>query len=173
MGGLLALAGPAAAVPTPVVGSVTPNSGGLAGGNSITIRGGNFAAGSTSIVVGGRGASGVSCVPSQCIAIVPPGAAAGTVDVRAVVAGVPSALNANDRYAYYSGPVITSLSSNIGPAGGGTITINGYIPGSPYIKFGSVYVCSGSCGSPYSCTVTVPPGAAGTVDVTLIVDGAP
>lgn len=66
---------------TPVVSSVSPNSGSTSGGTSVTISGINFAAGAT-VTFGGAPATNVFVVSSTSITATTPAAAAGPVTVR-------------------------------------------------------------------------------------------
>ncbi len=79
---------------SPTITGVGPSSGLPAGGTEATITGSGFAPGAsgTAFSFGKAGASSVSCSSSStCTAISPPAAKAGTVDVKATVAGKRSA----------------------------------------------------------------------------------
>src|SRR5438552_15001953 len=65
---------------TPVVNSVTPNTGSTAGGTAVTISGNNFFNPST-VTFGGAAATNVVVVNSTTITATTPAHAAGTVDV--------------------------------------------------------------------------------------------
>ncbi|HJQ71510.1 MAG TPA: IPT/TIG domain-containing protein [Blastocatellia bacterium] len=67
--------------PTPVVNSVSPNTGTTAGGTSITITGSGFTTGAT-VMVGGVPATSVNVSSGTTITAVTPAHAAGAVDVR-------------------------------------------------------------------------------------------
>lgn len=87
----------------PTVTGVSPASGAKAGGTSVTITGSGFAlgAGVTTLKFGSKLAASVECASStSCIAVTPPGAKVGAVDVRATVAKKSSAETAADRYSY-------------------------------------------------------------------------
>jgi alpha-tubulin suppressor-like RCC1 family protein len=78
---------------TPIVASVTPNSGPVAGGTSITVTGLGFIEGSglTRFLFGKAKATAVVCPSTtECTMTSPAGAAAGTVDVIAEAAKVKS-----------------------------------------------------------------------------------
>jgi phospholipase C len=90
------LAGP------PTVTGVTPGAGSTAGGTSVTVTGTGFALGSgaTALKFGSTAAGGVQCSTiAQCTANAP-AHKAGTVDVKATVAGQPSAQSAPDHFTY-------------------------------------------------------------------------
>ncbi len=79
--------------PVPTVGTISPKSGPVAGGTSVTVQGINFstAPGSTVIKLGNRQLSSVSCSSSTtCTGITPRQRATGAMAVTAVVNGVPS-----------------------------------------------------------------------------------
>jgi alpha-tubulin suppressor-like RCC1 family protein len=71
---------------TPIVKSVSPNAGPLAGGTRVTVTGTGFAVGATNFKFGKRGATAVSCASStSCVMTAPAGEAVGTVNVIASV----------------------------------------------------------------------------------------
>jgi hypothetical protein len=88
---------------SPTVEGVSPASGPLAGGTSITITGSGFALGSaTAFKVGKVLATSVNCSSTtSCTALTPAATKAGAVDVRATVAGKTSKKNAPaDQFTY-------------------------------------------------------------------------
>ena len=87
----------------PVIESVSPPNGLLAGGNTVTITGVGFIAGTgTAKMKFGKGTSkSVQCTSStSCTALVPAGKALGTVDVIATVAKAKSTAAEGDHYTY-------------------------------------------------------------------------
>ncbi len=86
----------------PSVTSVTPSSGALAGGGTVTVTGTGFAVGSgTEFLFGKALAGGVDCSSStSCEMTVPAAAKAGTVDVLARVGTFKSKKSAGDHYTY-------------------------------------------------------------------------
>ena len=64
----------------PVVNSITPTGGGVAGGDPITISGAHFASGAT-VTIGGNAATGVTVVRSTLITATVPAGVAGPADV--------------------------------------------------------------------------------------------
>jgi len=66
-------------------------------------------------------------------------------------------------------PVVSGLSTNAGMiSGGSTVTVTGTnFTGSPTVRFGSTPATNVSVNSSTSLTARVPPGSAGTVDVTV------
>ncbi len=82
----------------PIVRSVTPASGPLAGGQVITVAGTGFAAGMT-VTIGGTSVT-PSTVSYASFTLTTPAEAAGTDDVQVTTSGGTSALSAADAYTY-------------------------------------------------------------------------
>jgi hypothetical protein len=106
---------------------------------------------------------------------------AGTVDVTVTTAGGTSKIATKDHYKYL--PVITSVFPNSGPTTGinewGAASITGYgfaegFPSATVVSYGTTAVASEhtSCFPHTFCEVWVPAHAAGTVDITVKVNGA-
>ncbi len=85
-------------VGVPIIRSVTPASGPLAGGQVITVAGTGFAAGMT-VTIGGTAVT-PSNVSYTSFTLTTPAEAAATVDVRVTTSGGTSALSAADSYRY-------------------------------------------------------------------------
>ena len=162
--------------PVPTVTSVTPNAGPVAGETLVTVAGTGFTPGATvafgtamvtALTVSGSG--------NQLTAIVPAGGL-GTVDVTVTTPGGTSATSPLDHYIYDPVPIVTSISPNAGPLGGGTsktpVTINGsgFTSGAT-VMFGSQLGTSVSYVSPTQLTAVAPPEASGSVDVTVKTPG--
>ena len=167
----------AAPAPLSVV-SVSPNSGGIAGGTSVTITGIRFT-GATAVNFGSISAASFTVNSETSITATSPAGSAGTVDVTVTTASGTSAANAGDQFTYNAGsPVISSLLTASGTYGSAismyTITAsnspgsygaaglppgltvntgNGQITGTP----------TSAAGSPYSVTLSATNGnGAGT-----------
>lgn len=115
---------PGVTILPPTVTGVTPNSGPLSGGNSVTISGTNFN-GSATVEFGGVPSTNylVNSATSMT-ATVPAGTAVGPVSV--VVTTAAGSNPNNSLYTYVSVPVFTSISPSSGPIAGGTfVTITG------------------------------------------------
>lgn len=87
----------------PGVTSVSPNSGAVTGGTSVTIKGSGFVTGTsrTAFSFGGRRATSVSCASTSECTLVTPAHAAGTIDVRAIVSKLGSPRNRpGDQFTY-------------------------------------------------------------------------
>jgi len=106
----------------PAVQSITPNTGGTAGGTEVTIRGLRFAAGAT-VTIGGRAATDVSVQSAEALtAKTPAGAAAGAADVVVSVGGRSGSLPGGFNYQVAPPNVAPAISS---------ITARGSRPGQP------------------------------------------
>jgi len=157
-------------VPTlPIISSVSPATGPVAGGTSITITGSGFM-GATGVSVGGNAAIGVSVVNDTSItAVTPAGAAAGTVDVRVTTPTGTSTIVLADKFTYTSTnvPTVTAVSPTGGPiAGGPTVTITGTgFASVTGVTFGGNAATGITVTSDTSMTVTSPAHSAGAVDV--------
>ena len=152
--------------------SVSPASGPVSGGTRVTIRGTGLTGGK--VTVGGKPARLVKCSATVCTATVPAGKA-GTVDVRVSTARRhqpgrgqrPVHLPAEGRH---PGQPVTKVKPSSGPpAGGNTITITGTHLSGGVVTIG-LNVASAAC-TATRCTVTVPPGGAGTVDIQVTTAG--
>jgi hypothetical protein len=109
----------------PTVTGVSPPQGPTAGGTTVTIMGNGFL-NATAVNFGSATATFTVNSDSQITAFSPPGAA-GTVDVQVTNAVGTSAPTPPDRFTYQPiAPTVTGLSTNSGPAAGGTtVTILG------------------------------------------------
>jgi hypothetical protein len=128
--------------PPPTVTGVSPNSGPMGGGTSVTVTGTNFVAGATVLIGQGNGpvtgaiaATNVTVVsPTRITATTGGGAKAGTFSVYVTTSGGTSAQVNADLFTYVGPtPTVTGVSPNSGPIGGGTnitITGTGFVPGS-------------------------------------------
>jgi Lambda phage tail tube protein, TTP/IPT/TIG domain len=81
----------------PIVLSVVPNSGLIAGGKVVVLNGDNFT-GATSVKFGATSATSFSVVNDQQLAVISPSSSAGTVDVTVITPVGTSATGINDKY---------------------------------------------------------------------------
>lgn len=127
----LALLGPT--LPAPTVTSITPDSGPVDGGTSVTITGTAFAAGAT-ITLGGSPATGVTVVDSTTMTAVTPPHAAGVVDVLVTNLDGLSG-GRTDGFAYVAPPPTFCVTGSVSPAGAGVVSLSPvgpcYAPGTP------------------------------------------
>jgi len=111
--------------PTVAVTSISPNSGPIAGGTSVTIKGTGFTSGTT-VRFDSSNATSVVVVDEATITAVTPAHAAGKVDVNVTVPGT-SVKSLDDGFTYLGAkPTISSVAPASGPTTGGTdIVIRG------------------------------------------------
>jgi hypothetical protein len=150
--------------PTPTLTSITPSSGSIGGGQSVTIRGTNLTG--TSSVSFATTPATFTVVNNILIAATTPVHVAGVVGVTAVTLGGKS--NAvTYTYVVPPLPVVTSVSPTSGPtAGGTTVTIIGsHFTGAFAVKFGTTAATTFTLVADNKITATSPAHAAGTVDV--------
>ena len=115
-------------VPSPVVTSISPNSGPLTGGGTATITGNYFydQASTVKVTIGGVDCTSYTVVSTSSITCVVPAGTAGSKDVKVTtISGGTTSLNGG--YTYTDPvPTVTSISPNSGHfRGGETFTITG------------------------------------------------
>jgi IPT/TIG domain len=157
---------------TPSVSSVSPSTGPIAGGTSVTITGTGLC-GATGVDFGATPAASFTVNQSctQINATSPSGN--GTVDVTVTTPGGTSPDNPPaDSFTYAPQPTVASILPTSGPTAGGTaVQITGTgLTGATAITFGATPSPQFSCTSDSSCTATAPPGT-GTVPVMVTTAG--
>jgi hypothetical protein len=155
----------------PIVAAVVPVAGSVAGGTSVTIYGANLGTASTATVKFGTATAAiVSDDGSRIVATSPAGT--GAVDVTVTTANGTSATSWGSQFYYVAVPSVSAISPTSGPpAGGTTVTITGVnLDGNTTVKFGTA-TASIVSNNGTRLVVTSPPGAAGTVDVTVTTTG--
>ncbi|HEV7133407.1 MAG TPA: IPT/TIG domain-containing protein [Gaiellaceae bacterium] len=155
-------------VAAPVVSSLSPSSGSVGGGTTVTITGANLAA-ATQVTFGGTPTGFWVTSDTSLTAISPAGEAAETVSVRVRSIGGTSATGAGSRFTYaVTTPVVSGVGPSSGPADGGTwVTITGTnLSAASEVDFGGVPAYF-SVNDDTSLFALSPGGAAGTVDVTV------
>ncbi len=154
--------------PSPTVNTVTPASGPIAGGTTITIQGSDFVNGAT-VSVGGTAATGVTFVSSTTLNAVTPAHAAGTVPVMVTNPdGRSGTLTTGFTY-NSTAPTVDRVEPSSGPTSGGTvITLTGinYAPGAT-VSVGGTAATAVSVVNSTTITATTPAHAAGAVNVTV------
>jgi hypothetical protein len=164
--------------PPPVITSLSPNEGPVAGGTSVTITGSNLSVGGAvpSVAFGSRNATGVGCASSSsCTATSPAGASAGQVTVTLTTSsGASTAATAGaDAFTYLAAaPKVTKISPTRGPTSGGTkVTVTGAnfgTLGATTVQFGTATVKPETINSTGTeLTVISPAETRGTVTVTV------
>jgi hypothetical protein len=152
----------------PTVTSVTPSSGPLAGGNTVTIIGTSFNHGAT-VRFGTRVATSVTWVSTaQLSVVVPAGASLGNVAVRVDNTDGRSGSRTN-AYTYVAGLTATGISPVNGTTAGGTdVTITGTNFTTPMtVLFGGTPATNVTVTSSTTLTARTPARPAGVVSVTI------
>ncbi|MBT0770667.1 IPT/TIG domain-containing protein [Kineosporia sp. J2-2] len=159
-------------VAPPTVTNVSPSSGPLAAGTSVTITGSGFT-GASAVRFGATNAVGYTVNGATQITAVAPAGGAGTVDVTVTTVGGTSATSASDQYTYVAAPTVTAVSPVSGPTTAGTsVVITGTnLTGASAVRFGANPATSVTVNSATQITATAPAGGAGTVDVTVTTVG--
>jgi alpha-tubulin suppressor-like RCC1 family protein len=148
----------------PLVSSVSPGQGALAGGTSVVITGARLGQ-ATGVRFGSTPAAAFEVENETTIrATAPEGS--GSVDVRVESPSGTSALTPGDRFEYVGPPSISGLNPAHGPASGGSIVkIEGsYLGNASAVSFGSAPATSFSYNGQGSLIATAPAGS-NTVDV--------
>lgn len=161
----------------PTVTAVSPANGPAGGGNTVTVAGTGFGASDTVDFGSGNPGTNVAVASggTSLTVVAPPGA--GTVDVTVTdpTSGT-SATGPADSYTYaHPVPAISSVTPGSGTIyGGTTVTLagSGFDPATPgdTVDFGMA-AATVTAASTTSLTVVAPPGAAGSVPVTVTTDG--
>ena len=155
-------------VPTPAISAVLPNSGPVAGGNTVTIHGDNLTS-PTKVMFGTKAATDIVSKTADAVTVVaPPGTAGSTVKVSLTNSAGTSSVASGAQYTYTTGPIVTGVSPRTGPPTGGTsVTITGLqLTGASKVDFGSTPASAFNVDSANSITATAPAGT-GIVDVTV------
>ncbi len=149
----------------PSITKLSPRKGSSAGGTIVTITGENLLH-ATAVTFGETETTEITSNLANSITVVaPPGLA--TVDVIVTTLNGQSAVVPADHFTY-GRPIITEVSPNHGPTGGGTIvtvTGTGFETGNTGTTFtvGKATAASVECTSSTSCTVVTPPSFNGKV----------
>jgi hypothetical protein len=156
----------------PAITLLSPNSGPVGGGNTVTITGTNLLP-SDLVMFGIDGPHTPTPVgPDQYSVVAPPGVL-GTVNVEIFGLGGTSNLLPYT-YVNVAAPTITSIDAPAaGPTGGGnTVTIKGTnLTGATTVSFGTTDVTSGITASATQLTVAAPAHAAGAVTIRVTTPG--
>ncbi|TAM83908.1 MAG: hypothetical protein EPN47_03605 [Acidobacteria bacterium] len=153
---------------SPTVASVSPGSGGTAGGTVVAIAGSNFVSGAT-VSFGGSAASSVSFVSSTQLTATTPAHAAGSVNVMITNPDGTSAMLQGGFTFGAASLTVSSVSPNSGGTAGGTVvTITGsnFASGAT-VSFGGSAASSVSFVSATQLNATTPAHAAGSVSVAV------
>jgi hypothetical protein len=153
--------------PPPVVNTVTPASGPMAGGTPITITGTGFVAGAA-VTVGGVAAASVNVVNATTIAAVTPAGPVGPVAVT--VTNPDGQISTSVKaFTFVAPPSISAIAPVSGSTTGGTaLTISGanFVAGAT-VRVGSNPATSVIVVNATTITATTPTGAAGAASVAV------
>ncbi|RZS36407.1 IPT/TIG domain-containing protein [Herbihabitans rhizosphaerae] len=154
-------------VPAPAITVVTPASGPVAGGQTVTITGTNLA-GATAVEFGDVPAT-VGTVTATSLTCTAPAGAVGTVHITVTTDGGTSAESDADEYTFLARPTVTALNPNTGPiAGGTTVTVTGTnLASATSARFGTGAQLPVTEVAATSLKVVSPAGAAGDVHVVV------
>ena len=159
----------------PVVSSVSPSSGSISGGTTISVSGSGFVAGATSVSVGGTPATYVSVTSSTTLTAVTPAHVAGSQTVAVTTAGGTGTLASGFTYAVTTPqPTLVSVSPSSGTIVGGTaVTLSGsgFLAGTTTVTFGGVAASSVVVYDTATLTAVSPARSAGTVAVAVTTAG--
>ena len=149
--------------------SVAPNQGPLSGGNTVLLTGTGFT-GVTEVDFGGRPASSFTVVSSTQITAIVPAGPAGAAAVAVITTGGPT--SGDVFYYYLPVPVLTARTPAAGPtAGGNTVVLTGSgLATATSVRFGAVNA-SFTVVSDTQITAVAPPGAVGSVTITVTTPG--
>ncbi len=155
-------------VSLPTVSSLSPQSGPVAGGNSVTITGSGLGS-ATAVHFGSTAATGLVINSSSSVTVTAP-AGTGTVNVTVTTPAGTSPTVSGDRYAYRLPPAVSKLSAKGGTAAGGTeVVITGSeFTGATAVYFGGVAAGEFKVTSSGSITVISPPDVGGKLPVTVV-----
>ena len=155
------------AAPQTSVAALLPNSGPLAGGNTVSVVG-TFLTGAGIVAFGGTPGTTISVKTANLLTVVAPPGNAGTVDVQVATPAGKSPLGPSDHYTYTNAPIVTGVNPGQGaPAGGTSVTITGLqMTNITGVSFGSTPAASFTQNSGTQITAVSPPGT-GTVDILL------
>jgi alpha-tubulin suppressor-like RCC1 family protein len=149
----------------PAVTAISPKSGAIGGGTSVTITGVSLG-GTTAVHFGATSAATFTINSATSVTATSP-AGSGTVDVTITTPAGTSPAGAADRFSYRPPPTVSKLSAKGGPATGGTsITITGTeLSGTTNVEFGGVAASQFTVVSATTITAVAPAHVAGTTDV--------
>ena len=155
----------------PSVTNISPASGTIAGGTTVTITGTNLT-GARGVKFGTTSAASFTVNSATQITASSPLGQVGAVDITVTTPIGISATSSADQFSYFAAPTVAGISTASGPTSGGTsVTITGtYLTGATAVKFGTKNATSFKVNSATQITAVAPTGA-GTVDITVVTSG--
>ncbi len=159
--------------PAPTIASISPNTGTINGGTSVTITGTGFLTGVT-VSIGGTPATGLTLVSATSITATTPAHAAGAVNVVVTnsdlqVGTLTSGYTYTTTPASNPAPTVTSISPNSGTNNGATaVTVRGtgFLAGAT-LKLGGTSATGVTVANSTTISATTPAHAAGAVSVVV------
>jgi phospholipase C len=152
----------------PSLTAISPNTGLISGGTSVTLTGSNFQSGAT-VLFGSTAATGVTVVNSTTITATTPAGPAGKVNVTVTNPGGQNSILTNGFTYADPAPTATSISPTSGPAGGGTsVTITGtnFLSGAS-VTFGGAAAVPATFVNSTTLTAVTPANAGGAANVVV------
>jgi len=155
----------------PVFTSISPASGPLSGGTSVTIDGTGFVTGSSlGVTIGGAPTTGVSVTDTNHIAATTPAGITGSTWVN-ITNGNGGFVNESGVYTYDALPTFTSILPSAGPLSGGqpvTITGTGFVTGASLrVTIGGTPATGVSVTDATHIAATTPAGTTGSTWVNI------
>jgi hypothetical protein len=157
--------------PVPAVNAVTPGRGGTNGGNQIDLFGSGFS-GTTAVHFGTTLVAVFGSVLDDMLQVTSPAGAPGIVDITVTTPGGVSAVNAGDKFTYYTAPAptVTAVSPTSGRAGALVYVTGTGLGDATAVLFGSActpfYFTYNATDT--SISINAPAGPVGTVDVRVV-----
>lgn len=154
-------------VPAPIVTSVSPTAGALAGGTTLTITGSNFLSNAT-VMIGGHVCNSVSVNSSSSVTCIT-SAAGAEIDSVQVINRDGQIGTLSNGYTYQPAPTVTSISPTSGLIGGGdylTITGTGFVSGAT-ASIGGTACSTTLVTNATTLTCVAPSGSVGSKDVVV------
>ncbi len=154
--------------PAPTVNSISPNSGSVNGGTTVTITGTGFLSGAT-VSLGGTAATGVSIANSTTITATTPAHSAGAAAIIVTNTDGQSGTKTSGYTYSNNAPAIASISPNSGSTNGGTaitITGTGFLSGA-IVSLGGSAATGVSVVNSTTIMATTPAHSAGTATVVI------
>jgi surface protein len=149
------------------ISDISPKSGAVSGGSTVTITGSGFVSG-VIVNIGGNSCSGISIADSTTLTCMLPSHTLGAVAVT-VTNPDSQTTSAANFFTYKAAPTFTNLVPSTGPIAGGTlVTITGtdFVAGAT-VTFGGIQCLVPIVTSSTNITCTTPSFPAGPVDVTV------
>ncbi len=157
--------------PVPTVSSVSPSSGGTAGGTTVTLRGTNFV-GTPTVTFGSAAGTNVTVVDSTTLTVTSPAGSSGLALVQVTTAGGTSAGSPSIDFNYIAPPTITGIDRDAAREAGGT-TVNvfgsGFSQSGLIVRVGGTVVSGPIVQDDGRITITTPAGS-GKVSISVSTD---